>query len=136
MSGIGAFFKSVLGICETQPLDDGLWQVEGDKITVKLSQVKELSQAGSAVYLKGSLKPPVLILRGEDNAYYAYASRCTHGGRKLDPGKNAGTLRCCSLNHSTFDLEGKPLSGPAKDKLTKYDAKVSGKDLLITIKAA
>ena len=61
---IGGLVKAVMGICETQPLDPELWQLEGDKLRVKISQLPELCQRGSAIYMKGpGLKWPVLLLR-------------------------------------------------------------------------
>ena len=135
MASIGGFFKSIMGICETKPLNANLWSVEDGKARVKIDQVPELKQAKGAVYLKGKgLQKPVLILRTEDNRYLAFANVCPHGKRKIDPAPGEPVLRCCSFNHSKFDYDGKRLTGPAKEPLTKYTAEVSGGDLLITLK--
>jgi len=54
-------------------------------------------------------------------------------GRKVDPVAGEATLRCCSLSHSVFDLDGKVVKGPAKDPLKKYAVEQSGGDLVITL---
>jgi len=114
------FFKAVAGICQTQPLDQALWRVEGDKIVVLLAAAGQLDRRGGAARLEGQgLPAPVLVLRGEDGGYRAFVNRCTHMGRRLDPAAGGASLRCCSLSHSAFDLEGGRLAGPAKGGLTK-----------------
>ncbi len=129
-----SIFKAVLGICETKPLGGELWSLEGNKVKVKLSQMSEPLQKGGAVYLKGGgLTTPVFLLRTEDDRYLAYEDRCTHFGRKLDPVPGEAKLRCCSLFHSTYDLDGKNISGAAKTPLTNYVVEQSDGDLVITM---
>lgn len=128
------FFKAILGICKTKPLSSDLWSLEEDKVRVKLSQMPEPLPKGGAVYLAGQgLSKPILILRTEDDRYLALANRCTHGGRKLDPVPGEPVLRCCSIGHSTFDLEGNRLSGPAKKPLTCHAVEQSDGDLIIAL---
>ena len=101
---------------------------------MKLSQMPEPLPKGGAVYLKGGgLSKPVLLLRTEDDRYLAFEDRCTHFGRKIDPVPGEAKLRCCSLFHSTYDLEGKNISGAAKDPLTCYTVEQSDGDLVITL---
>ena len=129
-----SFFKALLGICETKPLSSDLWGIEDGKISIKLSEVPELSNEGDAVYVKGpGLPNPVLILRDEDEKYLAFANRCTHGGRKIDPVPGERILRCCSLNHSTYDYDGNNIKGPAKEALTGYTVELSDGNLVITL---
>jgi Rieske Fe-S protein len=129
-----SFIRSLLGICETKPLGSNLWSLEGSKVQVKLSQMPEPLPKGGAVYLRGGgLPKPVLILRTEDDRYLAFEDRCTHFGRKLDPVPGEAKLRCCSLFHSTYDLEGKNISGAAKMPLTSYAVEQSDGDLIITL---
>jgi Rieske Fe-S protein len=134
MTGVADVIKSILGICETKPLSDDLWSLEGNKARVRLSQMPELCPKGGAVYLKGQgLRIPILLVRTEDDQYLAFANRCTHmGHRKLDPTPGQPILRCCSVSHSTFDYEGKRIDGPAKEPLTRYAVELSNVDLIIT----
>lgn len=129
-----SLIKAMLGICETKPLSGDLWSLEGNKVRVKLSQIPEPLQKGGAVYLKGGgLPKPILLLRTEDDRYLAFADRCTHFGRKLDPVPGEPVIRCCSVFHSTYDLEGKNISGAARRPLTRYAVEQSDGDLVITL---
>ena len=86
------------------------------------------------MYLEGKgLEQPVLIVRTEDDRYLAFSNRCTHGGRKLDPVPGEPVLRCCSIGHSTFDLEGNLLSGPAKEPLHRYEVAAGDGDIVISL---
>ncbi len=127
------FFAAILGICETKPLAASAWELKDTQVSVDLKAAAPLSCKGGAVYLKGKgLSKPVLVVRGDDNKLYAYENNCTHGHRKIDP-MAGGKLRCCSVNHSTFDYNGKPLSGPAKHDIRRYDSKEAGGKLIIKI---
>jgi cytochrome b6-f complex iron-sulfur subunit len=134
MSAIVEFFKAVAGICRTNPLGDHLWEFDGNRATVKIDQVAELQSPGGAVFLQGKgLKQPVLIVRGNEGGFHAFANRCTHMGRKLDPVPGEPVLRCCSVSHSTFDYHGQKLTGPAKGPVTVYHSEVQEGGLVITV---
>jgi nitrite reductase/ring-hydroxylating ferredoxin subunit len=129
-----SIFKAILGICETKPLAETAWELKEGRAAVDLKAASELSTKGGAVYLKGKgLKKPILVVRGDDNKLYAYENRCTHFHRKIDPVPGEGKLKCCSVNHSTFNYDGKPLSGPAKHDVKRYEAKESGGRLVIKL---
>ncbi len=134
MAGLAGIIKSILGICETKPLSPDLWSLEDGKVRVKVGQISELAEKGGAVYLAGqNLSKPILIVRTEGEQYLAFADRCTHFGRKLDPVPGEPLLCCCSLNHSTYDYEGKTVGGPAKKPLTGYSVDLVDGDLMITL---
>ncbi len=134
MAGIMGIFKALLGKCETKELDPGLWSLENGTLRVKLGQVSELSVKGGAVYMRGKgLDVPVLIIRTEDDRYMAFASKCTHGGRKIDHVPAESKLRCCSLGHSTYDYDGNVIKGMAKGPIAKYATEISGGDLIIRL---
>jgi nitrite reductase/ring-hydroxylating ferredoxin subunit len=133
MAGMPGFIKAILGRCETQPLAGDLWSIENRTVKVKLGQVPELTRTGGAVFLEGQeLEAPILLVRNGDN-YLAFSNKCTHGGRKLDPVPEKSMLRCCSLSHSTYDYEGKKISGPAKGPITRYSAEVAGGELIVRL---
>ena len=135
MGKLADFFKSVAGICETHELDTGLWRLEGNKARIQIDRVPAFRDREGAVYLKGGgLKYPVLIVKTGDNGYSAYRNRCTHiGHRKLDPVPGESKLRCCSVNHSTYDLNGVRLSGPAKGNLTVHSVDIENGELIVTL---
>ena len=128
------FFKAVLGICETPPLDAGLWTAEGKRVTIQLGGAAALAPAGGAARLEGKgLASSVLIVHAGGDEYLAFENRCTHSGRKLDPVEGKEELRCCSVNHSRFDYQGSKLSGPAKGPLKKYAVEKRDEELIVTL---
>ncbi len=131
------FFKAILGICETPPLDAGVWTAEGNQVTVRLGGAAALALAGGAVRLEGKgLASSVLIVHTDGNHYLAFENRCTHSGRKLDPIAGKEELRCCSVNHSRFDYLGNKLSGPADRSLKRYAVEKRGEELVVTLNGA
>lgn len=130
-----SLIKAVLGICETDPLNDSYWAVENGKVRVKLDQMPEPLAKSGSTYLKGKgLSRPVFLMRTEDDQYLAFENRCTHiGHRKLDLVSGENKIRCCSVFHSTYDLEGNKLTGPALKPLNRYTVEQSNGELVITL---
>ena len=134
MGAVMDFFRAVAGICETKPLDSALWRVEADQAVVLLAGAGQLQASGSAARLEGAeLGSPVLVMHGADGTYRAFINRCTHMGRRIDPAQGGQSLRCCSVSHSTFDLAGEKLSGPAKGGLTSLPVRHERGELYITL---
>jgi cytochrome b6-f complex iron-sulfur subunit len=133
--GIGGFLKAVRGVCGTKPLSPDLWTLEDSTARVRTSLKPDVVSWGGGVYLEGrGLQRPILVVRTDDDRYLAFTNRCTHiGHRKIDPVPGQRTLRCCSIFHSTFDYEGKRLSGPARDPLTRHEVTMDKGDLLIKL---
>jgi len=134
VAGICGFFKAILGKCETKPLSPELWSVEGGKVVVKLSQKPDAIPKGGAAYLQGKgLQEPLLIVHTDDDKYLSFTNRCPHMKRKIDPVAGEAKLRCCSVFHSKFDYDGKPLSGPAKESLKRHQVELSQGNLVLTV---
>jgi len=128
------FFKAILGICRTPPLDAGLWTAEGNQVTIRLDKTAALIPVGGAARLEGKgLVSSVLVVHAGGDEYLAFENRCTHGGRKLDPVAGKEELRCCSVNHSRFDYQGNKLSGPAEGSLKKYPVERRAEELVVTL---
>jgi cytochrome b6-f complex iron-sulfur subunit len=131
------FFKALMGVCETSPLDGELWTLEGKQVTVRLTEATALAPAGGAARLEGKgLASSVLIVHAGGDEYLAFENRCTHFGRRLDPVEGKGELRCCSVNHARFDFQGNKLSGPAKGPLKKYAVQKRDDELIVTLDAS
>jgi len=134
MSVVKDFLKALAGICETKPLGQSYWQLEGKRVRVRVTDVQELQKSGGAVYLRGKgLDTPILIVRSDDESYHCFSNRCTHMGRRLDPFKGEPAVRCCSVMHSTFDHQGRKLSGPAKKSIPTYSSRMEDDQLVIFI---
>ncbi|MGD8562796.1 MAG: Rieske (2Fe-2S) protein [Desulfarculaceae bacterium] len=132
--GVVDFLKALAGICETQPLPAHLWRVQGDKVSISLNQGPHLKEPDAAVYIKGQgLKRALLVLRDPQGRLQAFVNRCTHGGRKLDLVEGQEVLRCCSIGHSTFDLSGKRLSGPAKGPISQCPVEEKAGEALVSL---
>ena len=134
MSFVMDFLKALAGICETQPLSPDRWELQGNRVMVRIKEVPQLQTPGGAVYLQGKgLHTPVLIVRGEGGNYHCFPNRCTHMGRKLDPVQGKPEIRCCSVSHARFDYQGVKLRGPAKGPIEPYASYVEGDELIIII---
>ncbi len=125
----------VFGISFTEELENkNSWTYQGGKLSIKLAQIPELSSLGGAVQIDDNLLPEkVLVIHGADGNYYSFKNVCPHAGRKIDVLKGTMNLECCSISESTFDYEGKVLSGPAKESLTSYLLTVDANQLTITL---
>jgi cytochrome b6-f complex iron-sulfur subunit len=127
-----SIFKALLGICETKPLDTKAWSVDDGKVIVKLDDAAGLKSDG-AVYLEGQgLEKPILIVNVAGD-YHAFANSCRHLGRKLDLVAGKNRLRCCSLMHSEYDLDGKVVKGPATKPVNKYEVSQTEGNLVISL---
>ncbi len=73
------------------------------------------------------------IVRSGDDRFDAFINRCTHRGKELEYRHDERRLRCVSFGHSEFDLEGRKLSGPARENLTKLAVTRSGDALEIAL---
>jgi nitrite reductase/ring-hydroxylating ferredoxin subunit len=126
-----SLFKALLGICETKPLDSKAWSVDGGKVTVNLDDAAGLKNG--AVYLEGQgLERPILIVNVSGD-YHAFSNRCRHLGRKLDLVAGKNRLRCCSLMHSEYDLDGRVIKGPATESVKKYEVSQTEGNLIISL---
>ncbi|MBR9980611.1 MAG: Rieske 2Fe-2S domain-containing protein [Desulfatitalea sp.] len=129
------FLKRIFGICETKsPLDKNCWRYADGKVQVQLSGARELDEKGAAIRLEGGGLPTrLLVIHGTDGEYHAFANKCTHFGRRLDPMPGQPLVRCCSVNKSTFQYDGSKVTGPAKNAIQSYPVEKREGALLITV---
>ena len=126
-------WKRIFGISNTsQPQDPDSWKVEGERLILELQRLPELQAPAGAVRLEGKgLARRVLIVHGKDGAYHAFENRCTHMGRRLDPLEGREQVRCCSVSKSTFDYEGKPVSGAARKPAHIFETRETDGRLIV-----
>lgn len=108
-------FQKIFGICATKPpKDKGCWKVSEKSVEVLLDRAKELSSPFGAIRLEGKNLPVrLLLVRGQDDNFYAFKNQCRHMGRRLDPVPGTRTVQCCSIGKSTYDYTGQVMSGSA-----------------------
>jgi nitrite reductase/ring-hydroxylating ferredoxin subunit len=128
--------QRLLGIPATsKPNDPTCWHYAQGRLTIDLSKATELAKPGMALRFEGGDLPVrVLVVYGENEKYFAFQNRCTHmGHRRLDPVPGTPTVQCCSVNKSTYDLEGNKLYGPAPRAVTTYTTHLDGDQLVVMI---
>ena len=129
-------FQRILGICATKPpVDDSCWSYENGKLTVDLSRTPELSQPNGAIRLEktGNLPERVLVFKDTDDQYHAFRNQCPHAKRRLDPFPGTPKVQCCSIGKSTFDYDGKVLSGMAGGDVRTYPVSLEDGKLIIKL---
>ncbi len=132
-----SFWQRLLGIPATsKPQNADSWQYTEGKLIIDLEKTPEIGTSGSAVRFEGgSLPQRVLLVRGEDDQFLAYQNRCTHlGHRRLDLVPGTDTIQCCSINKSTYDVDGNNIYGPAPKRITTYPAHRDGNKVVVTIR--
>ncbi|MBN2360479.1 MAG: Rieske (2Fe-2S) protein [Deltaproteobacteria bacterium] len=130
-----SILQRVFGICATRPpADQGCWKFEGGKVIVTLSRAPELAGENGAIRLEGmGMLQRVLVFRGRDGKYHALSNRCMHMGRRLDPVPGAEQVDCCSLGRSSYDHQGRILSGMARRNVLAFPVAEEGGELSIQI---
>ncbi|KPA09928.1 (2Fe-2S)-binding protein [Candidatus Magnetomorum sp. HK-1] len=130
-------FQRILGLPATsQPSDDDCWTFTDGKIEIDLNRAKELKDVGGSIRLeKKQLPERVIVFHGTDDKYYAFKNKCKHMGRRMDLVPGSNTIQCCSIGKTTYDQDGKPLSGSGigKGKLCNYPVEVSLDKLVIRV---
>jgi nitrite reductase/ring-hydroxylating ferredoxin subunit len=116
------FFARLFGITRTKaPADAGCWNHVNGAVEIDLARAPELAAPGGAIHLAGNGLPHGLfIMHGSDGALHAFDDVCPHGKRKLDPFRDGGQVRCCSVGKSTFTLDGALVSGPAGGPISTH----------------
>lgn len=89
-----------------------------------------LGKGTTAVVSGQGLANKLLIVKRADGSYTALEMSCPH---KNGPLKETRGLLECVWHHSTFDLEGNLISGPAKTGLRTYPVEAAGSTLRIRV---
>ena len=128
-------FQRILGICVTKPpSDEGCWTFANEKVTVDLARAPELAEKGGAIRLeKKGLPERLLVMHGDDDNYHAFRNKCAHAGRRMDPVPGSQYVQCCSVGKSTFEYDGKRVSGSAKKNIQPRPVNVEGNKLVIAL---
>jgi len=126
-------FQRIFGIPATaKPQNPDCWTYSDGQLVIDLKKAPELEISGGALRLEGgSLPRRILVVKDRDGNLRAFHNRCTHlGHRRLDPVPGTDTVQCCSVNKSTYGLDGTKLHGPAPKPVSVYPVALEG-DLAI-----
>jgi nitrite reductase/ring-hydroxylating ferredoxin subunit len=130
------FFQRIFGLPATpKPLDPECWTFNDGRIMIDLKRAPELKKPGGALRLEGDGLPMrVLMIRGDDEEFYAFHNRCTHlGHRRLDPVPGTGRVQCCSVNKSTYTYDGRKVYGPAPAPVDTFKVELDGERLVVSL---
>ncbi|MCU0601874.1 MAG: Rieske 2Fe-2S domain-containing protein [Desulfobacterales bacterium] len=130
------FFQRIFGVPATpKPANPQCWSLSEGKITIDLKRAPELETVGGAFRLEGDgLGRRVLVVHGDNGAFYAFHNRCTHiGHRRLDPIPGTGTVQCCSVGKSTYTYDGKKVFGPPTGAIDTFKIDSDGERLIIYV---
>ena len=131
-----SFFQRLFGTPATPKAETtDSWTYAGGKLSIDLAKAPQLKKPGGALRFEGGDLPErVLVIYGNDKTYRAFKNRCTHiGHRRLDPVPGTHTVQCCSVNKSTYDVDGNKIYGPAPKPITPYPAELKGDRLVVKI---
>ena len=128
-------FQRLFGICATaEPQNGSCWNYADGKITIDLSLAPELEKPGSGIRIESKDCPErVLVVYGDDCQFYAFQNKCQHAGRRMDPVPGERAVQCCSIGKSTYDYEGKVISGRPKGPITAYPVTMTDGKLTIAL---
>jgi nitrite reductase/ring-hydroxylating ferredoxin subunit len=129
-------FQRIFGLPATpKPLDPDCWSFSDGRITIDLKRATELKKPGGALRLEGGGLPMrVLVVHGENRAFYAFQNRCTHlGHRRLDPVPGTGTVQCCSVNKSTYTYDGNKIYGPTSAPIGTFKVELDAERLIVAL---
>lgn len=127
--------QRLFGIPATEkPKDPECWKYSDGVVIINLERTPELDETWGALRLESERMPRrVLVVRGEGTAYYAFNNCCKHGRRRLDPVPGENQVQCCSIGKSTFDLDGKRISGSAAEDIEIFALAREGNRLKIDL---
>ena len=126
--GRRGFLAGVLPLCCSSPLaPPDSFRIEGATLLVDLAKVSGLNRPASAVALVDANHGlNLIIVRSESRRYHVLDRACTHGGASCAYQQRSRTLRCTSLNHAEYSLEGTLLHGRTHGSLRSYSVRRRG----------
>jgi len=124
---------TITKIGNTPAINPDSYALTNNILTIDLSKEVNLSQVGEAVKIKHSDIPNGLIIAHvEENRFEVASLLCTHRGVEVEYDHEQTNFSCASLGGSTYEINGKNISGPATKPLK--DSEAALKDGILTIK--
>lgn len=106
----------------------------GDNLSLNLGVVPELQKPGTArAVVDVPRNVNIIVVHVREQTFVALDRSCTHGGAQCTYNALRQSLRCTSLNHAEYDLEGNLLHGRTHGNLRTYPVRRNGDVLEIAL---
>lgn len=117
--------STISGISNTPSLSPDCFDVINNKLYVYKSKVCNILAINGAVKLsyinpEKLLRVKVILVRTNNNNYFAFENRCTQCNKELEYNIKSNSLNCIGIGHSRYELNGEVLKGPAKERLKTF----------------
>lgn len=120
--------------CVTPAVPPEAFKYRNNTILLSLDLVTELRRTGEArAVVDLSRKVNLLVAHTQDGEFIALNRSCTHGGAQCTYNHRRKTVRCTSLNHAEYDLQGTLLHGRTHGNLRSYVTRQVGEVLEIEL---
>ncbi len=107
---------------------------EGTTLVLDLARIPDLRDVGSACAVADAGRNVnIIVARPEARRYVAIDRSCTHGGAQCTYVHSRRRLRCTSLNHAEYELDGTLLHGRTHGNLRDYAVQFDGARLRIAL---
>lgn len=122
--------------CLSQPASDGSWSLRDGLLSIDLAREPQLRQVGQPrTFYDASRKLNILLVQHTKGRWAALDRTCTHGGAMCAYQAKSHTLRCTSLNHAEYSLDGRLLHGRTHGDLRAYSVTLRGNQLEVALEA-
>ena len=112
-----------------RPFSSALAQAK--KLAIPLAKAEKVKQVGGWAVLQVK-DQKILFVREAETSIRAFDPICTHQQCEVAYSAADKNLHC-PCHHSTFDLTGKLLSGPAPAPLKTYPASLNGDKIIVEV---
>lgn len=107
---------------------------EGATLVLDLRRIPDLREVGSAcAVVDAGRGVNIIVARSDARHYVALDRSCTHGGAQCAYVHRRRRLRCTSLNHAEYELDGTLLHGRTHGNLRAYSVRLDGARLRIAL---
>lgn len=130
-------FGGVAPLCCTTPAAPAeSVSFEGATLVLDLRRIPDLREVGSAcAVVDAGRNVNIIVARSNARHYVALDCSCTHGGAQCAYVHRRRRLRCTSLNHAEYELDGTLLHGRTHGNLRAYSVRLDGARLRIALEA-
>ncbi len=120
--------------CRTDEISPECITHRGDALFIDLEKWPALKRAGaSGAVVDIGRKLNLIVVHLAKDSFAALDRSCTHGGAQCTYNSRRHTIRCTSLNHAEYDLNGTLLHGRTHGNLRAYRVRRVGRLVEISL---